>query len=132
MYYINRDAIQDIRIGNNVIEDVTELQENVTELTGGSKQSFYNNIDINNIDNNIDNNIYSDFEQIIKQKYLGKKTKAVRDKVVPKLLKKYSVEELTRCLDRYAKECRGREKQYIMNESTFWNEIGRASCRERV
>ena len=46
MYYINRDAIQDIRIGNNVIEDVTELQENVTELTGGSKQSFYNKIDI--------------------------------------------------------------------------------------
>lgn len=121
MYYINRDAIQDIRIGNNVIEDVTELQENVTELTGGSKQSFYNNIDIDNIDNNIDNNIYSDFEQVIKQKYLGKKTKAIRDKVVPKLLKKYSVEELTRCLDRYALECRGREKKYIMNESTFWN-----------
>ena len=65
--------------------------------------------------------IYSDFEKVIKQKYLGKKTKAARDKVVPKLLKKYSVEELTRCLDRYAKECRGIEKKYIMNESTFWN-----------
>ena len=26
--------------------DGTELQEDETELTGGSKQSFYNNIDI--------------------------------------------------------------------------------------
>ena len=90
-------------------------------LEGGSLKNRDNNIDIDNIDNNIDNNIYSDFEQVIKQKYLGKKTKAIRDKVVPKLLKKYSVEELTRCLDRYALECRGREKKYIMNESTFWN-----------
>ena len=29
-----------------VIQEITELQEEVTELTGGSKQSFYNNIDI--------------------------------------------------------------------------------------
>ena len=28
-----------------VVEDITELQEEVTEQTGGSKQSFYNNID---------------------------------------------------------------------------------------
>ena len=29
-----------------VVQEITELQEDVTELTGGSKQSFYNNIDI--------------------------------------------------------------------------------------
>ena len=28
-----------------VVQEITELQSNVTELTGGSKQSFYNNID---------------------------------------------------------------------------------------
>ena len=86
----------------------------------GRPKIGHNNIE-DNIDNNIDNNIYSDFEKVIKQKYLGKKTKATRDKVVPKLLKKYSVEELTRCLDRYAKECKGKDKKYILMESTFWN-----------
>ena len=30
--------------------EVTELQEDVTELTEGSKQSFYNNIDTDNIE----------------------------------------------------------------------------------
>lgn len=87
----------------------------------GRNKIGHNNID-NNINNKIDiNNIYSDFEKIIKQKYVGKKTKAVRDKVVPKLLKKYSVEELTRVLERYASECKGKDSQYILNESTFWN-----------
>ena len=33
-----------------VVQEVTELQEDVTELTGGSKQSFYNNIDTDNIE----------------------------------------------------------------------------------
>ena len=28
-----------------VVQEITELQEDITELTGGSKQSFYNNID---------------------------------------------------------------------------------------
>lgn len=88
----------------------------------GIKEKLKDNNTNNNTDNNnIDNNIYSDFEKVIKQKYLGKKTKATRDKVVPKLLEKYSVEELTRCLDRYAKECKGKDKKYILMESTFWN-----------
>lgn len=114
-YQANLDVLSSLGEG-------TEFSGVVNKVPGGSEQSAYNNID-NNITDNIDdnNNIYSDFEKVIKQKYLGKKTKATRDRVVPKLLKKYSVEELTRCLDRYAKECRGREKQYIMNESTFWN-----------
>ena len=28
-----------------VVQEITELQSNKTELTGGSKQSFYNKID---------------------------------------------------------------------------------------
>lgn len=66
-------------------------------------------------------NIYSDFEKIILKKYPGKKVKSVREKKVPKLLKEYSTYELTRCIERYAKECIGKDKQYILNESTFWN-----------
>ena len=93
-----------------------------TKQGNGNDQTVKPIPDINT-DSKPDNkpDIYSDFEKVIKQKYLGKKTKATRDKVVPKLLKKYSVEELTRCLDRYAKECKGKEKRFIMNESTFWN-----------
>lgn len=93
-----------------------------TKQGNGNDQTVKPIPDINT-DNKPDSkpDIYSDFEKIIKQKYLGKKTKAVRDKVVPKLLKKYSVEELTRCLDRYAKDCKGMDKKYILMESTFWN-----------
>ena len=79
-----------------------------------------NNIYNNNTKNNI-NNIYSDFNKIIIAKYPGKKTKAIRDKKVPSLLKKYSIEELTRCIERYARDCRFKEKKYILNEGTFWN-----------
>ena len=28
-----------------VVQEITELQENITELTGGNKQSFYNSIE---------------------------------------------------------------------------------------
>lgn len=92
----------------------------LTKVKDPIQQKLKDNNTVNNTINNI-NNIYSDFEKIIKQKYVGKKTKAVRDKVVPKLLKKYSVEELTRVLERYASECKGKDSQYILNESTFWN-----------
>ncbi|MDU2674150.1 MAG: hypothetical protein E7C49_19400 [Clostridium sp.] len=65
----------------------------------------------------IKENIYSD---LIKN-YPGKKIKSVRDKKLPKILKEYSIEEIERCINRYAEECKGREKKFILNESTFWN-----------
>ena len=36
-----------------VVQEITELQEDETELTGESKQSFYNNIGIDNIEDKI-------------------------------------------------------------------------------
>ena len=33
-----------------VVQEITELQEDVTKQTGDSKQSFYNNIDTDNIE----------------------------------------------------------------------------------
>lgn len=69
------------------------------------------------IKENIKENIYSD---LIKN-YPGKKIKAVRDKKLPKILKEYSIEEIERCITRYAEECKGRDKKFILNESTFWN-----------
>ena len=65
----------------------------------------------------IKENIYSD---LIK-KYPGKKIKSVRDNKLPKVLKEYSIEEIERCITRYAEECKGKDKQFILNESTFWN-----------
>lgn len=68
-----------------------------------------------------ENNIYS--ENILKAiaKYPGKKVKSVRDRKLPKLIKKYSEEQIIKCIDRYLEECKGKDKQYILNESTFWN-----------
>ncbi|WP_346884357.1 hypothetical protein [Clostridium sp. UBA4395] len=76
----------------------------------------------NKNDKNI-KNIYSDFEKEIISLYPGKKIKAVREKKLPKLLKEYGEEQIKRCVERYAKECKDKktDKQFILNESTFWN-----------
>lgn len=68
-------------------------------------------------------NIYSNFEKEIVKLYPGKKVKSVRDKKLPKLLKECGEEKIKKCVERYAKECRDNktEKQFILNESTFWN-----------
>ena len=54
-------------------------------------------------------------------KYPKKKGKATAYKKIPKLLKEYSLEELTRCVDRYRKEVQGKEKQFIKQGDTFFN-----------
>lgn len=75
-------------------------------------------MDTKNTNKNINiENIYSD---LIK-KYPGRKVKSVRDRKLPKILKEYSIEEIERCINRYAEECKGRDKKFILNESTFWN-----------
>lgn len=65
--------------------------------------------------------IPDEFEKEILKLYPGKKVKATRDKKLPKVLKEYSKEEIIRCISRYSKEVEGTDKQYILNESTFWN-----------
>lgn len=68
------------------------------------------------------NNIYSDFvKDILLKKYPGTKTKSVRDKKLPKILKKYGVEEIERVINRYALTVKNTDKQFILTESTFWN-----------
>ena len=66
---------------------------------------------------------YAEFEKVILKLYPGKKSKATRDKQVPKLLKKYGADQLTRCLKRYAAYKKGVQIQYIHNENTFWNRV---------
>lgn len=125
-YEVYKDNVKYCEYSANLdrLKTLQGVTQNITGVgmnhSGGRNEMSHNNID-NNINNNIDNNIYSAFEKTILELYKGKKSKSTRDKKVPKLLKKYGVEQLTRCLERYAKECRGREKQFIMMESTFWN-----------
>ena len=66
-------------------------------------------------------NLYSDFSKKVIKLYPGKKTKSVRDKKLPKILKEYDEEEITRCIERYSEEVKGKEITYILNEGTFWN-----------
>ncbi len=68
-----------------------------------------------------ESNLYDDFVKELLASYPGTKTKSVRDKKLPKIIKQYGEEEVTRCVKRYANSVKGKDKQYILNESTFWN-----------
>jgi len=53
--------------------------------------------------------------------YPKKKGKEVSMKKLPLLIKKYSFEEIKRCIERYVKETTDSDMQYIKNGSTFFN-----------
>lgn len=104
--------------GKYQLDENETCQQNNNNVTTKEQQSNTNK----NIKNNKNiNNIYS--ESLIKKimSYPGKKTKDTRDKKLPQLIKKYGEEQIIRCIERYSEEVKGREKRYILNESTFWN-----------
>lgn len=104
----------------NKNEQQFEQQMNNKRTTNEQQMNTNKNIK-NNKNNKNNNNIYS--ESLIKKimSYPGKKTKDTRDKKLPQLIKKYGEEQIIRCIERYSEEVKGREKRYILNESTFWN-----------
>lgn len=53
--------------------------------------------------------------------YPIKKGKAQAIKKISKILEKYSIEELTKCIKRYSVEVKGKDKQFILHGSTFFN-----------
>ncbi|BCZ48451.1 hypothetical protein psyc5s11_45180 [Clostridium gelidum] len=53
--------------------------------------------------------------------YPNKKGKAQAIKKIPKILEKYGKEQITRCVERYAKEVQGKDIQFILNGSTYFN-----------
>lgn len=67
------------------------------------------------------NNYSANDAQDIWDRYPNKKGKAIALKKIPKLLQQYGKDHLVRCVDRYAKETKGIEKQFILNGSTFFN-----------
>lgn len=78
-----------------------------------------------NKDNNIYiNNIYSANKELIEEiwaMYPNKKGKTKSLEYISKILKKISADELKRCVIRYSKEVKGKDKQYILNGSTFFH-----------
>lgn len=81
-----------------------------------AENRILNNTNINNT------NIYSanDVESIWSL-YPNKKGKSIAIKKIPNLLNKYGKDQIGKCITRYSNEIDGKDKQYILNGSTFFN-----------
>ena len=72
--------------------------------------------------NNTINNIYSANDaQDIWELYPNKKGKAQAMKKIPKLLATLGKDVLAECVKKYSAEVKGKDKQFILNGSTFFN-----------
>lgn len=120
-----------VQVENNTVENTVKTQlehsknEKISDFEEGKGHS--NNTVTNTVENTSKNknkrkeNIYSENMANAIKRYPGKKIKCVRDRKLPKLIKQYGEEQMIKCIDRYCSECKGKDKQYILNESTFWN-----------
>lgn len=124
---INPQNLNSSKIEPTKKEDVQESKGNSRSWTsqnlGGSKNEPFKNVEANN-NNIINNNIYSANKETIEEiwsMYPNKKGKTKSLEYISKILKKISADELKRCVLRYSKEVRGKEKQFILNGSTFFH-----------
>jgi|LSQX01.2.fsa_nt_gb hypothetical protein len=120
------------RIRVEVIQDYILVNDEVLNAYNNIINVNINevNADINRVNDNIGTQrkekkrkeyIYSDsFTETLKL-YPGKKVKSIRDKKLPNIVNEYGEEQIIRCIERYANEVKGKDKQFILNESTFWN-----------
>lgn len=107
------------QLGHSKNEETSDFKEG----KGHSKDTVEGTIEgTSKNKNKIKENIYSENMANAIKRYPGKKIKSVRDRKLPKLIKQYGEEQIIRCIDRYLEECKSKDKQYILNESTFWNE----------
>ena len=81
------------------------------------------NVQDNNTNiNNTNINIYSSNDaQDIWELYPNKKGKAQAMKKIPKLLEALGKDVLAECVKKYSAEVKGKDKQFILNGSTFFN-----------
>ncbi|MBS5986471.1 hypothetical protein [Clostridium sp.] len=76
----------------------------------------------NNLSTKDNNYIYSsDDIELIWGMYPNKKGRAQAIKKIPKIISSIGINQLIRCIERYSLECKGKDKQFILNGSTFFN-----------
>lgn len=111
----NREFLQVKDCSTGEAEQDTTGEELITP-TG--EELFYQ--DKQNIKQNLKQNTIEQFE-ILWNLYPNKKGKAEAQKKIPALLKKHTLDELIRTVERYCKESNGKDKKYIQHGSTFFN-----------
>jgi len=105
-------------IGNTPIDKNVHTPIDKNVHTPIDKNVQDNNTNINNT--NI--NIYSANDaQDIWNLYPNKKGKAQAMKKIPKLLETLGKDVLAECVKKYSAEVKGKDKQFILNGSTFFN-----------
>lgn len=75
----------------------------------------------NNVKNDKENIYKLQYDEIWKM-YPNKKGKKQAYKQIAQIMDKYTLEEIKRCVERYSKEVIGKDKQYILHGSTFFND----------
>lgn len=107
----NYDIYQSKQDGstNNLTNNLTKSQPKTNQM-----------LTTNNNDNNKDI-LLKEISKEISKEYPGNKAKAIRDKKLPGIIKKYGKDQILRCISRYKESVIGKDKKYIMNEATFWN-----------
>lgn len=93
----------------------TKKQQNNNKVTTDEQQKDTNK-NVKNV-----KNIYTSKIDDLWAIYPNKKGKKIAYKKIESLLSKHNFEELRRCVERYAKETKGKDKQYIQHGSTFFN-----------
>lgn len=119
-----------IRANNSQLKDGnrSEISEyfEATQEVEGTQTSIKRNLKVNSIkekENNIclslekeNNDLFTELWKI----YPRKIGKARAEILVKKLLKKYTIDELTRAVQRYSKSVENTEKQFILQGDTFF------------
>ena len=107
---------------NNELKSLTNepksLNNELKSLNPQTQKFKQNNSSIKDINKYI----YSakDVEEIWKL-YPNKKGRAQAFKKIPLILNKIGKEKLIKCIEIYSREVKGKDKQYILNGSTFFN-----------
>ncbi|OOM81759.1 hypothetical protein CLPUN_09430 [Clostridium puniceum] len=112
----NESELNGLNPGTKRVGNKSELNGNKSE-SNGFKSRTKNPSTIS-----IYHNIYSANDaQDIWSIYPNKRGKSQAIKKIPKILDKYGKEQITRCVERYATEVQGKDMQFILNGSTFFN-----------
>lgn len=109
-----------IRANNSQLKDSnrSEISEyfETTQEVEGAQTSIKRNLKVNSIKEKENNDLFKELWKI----YPRKIGKARAEILVKKLLKKYTIDELTRAVQRYSKSVENIEKQFILQGDTFF------------